>query len=79
MKVTVIKQHSYSQKRRFSGDCYEASDRDVPILRLMKLVETQPDKPAPRLKTQQDRPTPRAKKPKGKKHRYKRRDMKAGD
>ena len=68
MKVTVIKQHSYRQKQRFAGDRYEARDRDVPLLRLMRLVETQPDKPAAR-----------AKKPKSGKHRYKRRNMKAGD
>ena len=90
MIVTVLKQHSYRQRQRMPGDSYEASDRDVPVLRLMKLVEPQPDKPipppkrqqdnpAPRPKPQQDRPAPRRKKAKSRKRRYKRRDMKAGD
>ena len=78
MKVTVLKQHSYRQKQRYAGDSYEASDKDVPVLRLMKLVEPQPDNPAPLPKTQQDNSAPRPKKRKSKKRRYKRRDMKAG-
>lgn len=76
MQVQTIKEHPYRQRIRKVGEIYDAETRHVPILKTMKLVSTDITTTA-LSDTPRELEADQKRQPKGKRRRYKRRDMEA--
>jgi hypothetical protein len=80
--VTVVREHTYAQRRRLVGQSYPAAEKDVPLLEKLGWIRPEVPRPAPQ---PESRPEQNAEdqadetKPEKRRRTYRRRDVEAED